>query len=120
MDGLEIELSPVIRSVPLHLPSFTRRRFIGCVGAALLPAWKATAASVDEELIAILNDTHIGGKQKLDSPIPKNLKTTVDWLLALEKQPAAVLINGDLALRDGQPEDYELFAKLIQSISPVG
>jgi Icc protein len=103
--------------MPLHLP---RRHFIGLVGAALLPAWRASAAPVDEDLVAILNDTHIGGKQKLDSPIPSNLRTTVDYLLRLEKQPAAVLINGDLALRDGQPEDYQFFAKLIQPLRDSG
>ncbi len=30
-----------------------------------------------------------------------------------ERHPAAVIINGDLALNDGQAGDYEHFAKLI-------
>jgi 3',5'-cyclic-AMP phosphodiesterase len=118
--GLESGRSSVIRDMPLHLPPISRRHFIGYLGAALLPAWNVSAASVDEDLVAILNDTHIGAKQKLDSPIPQHLKMTVDYLLGLEKRPSAVLINGDLALRDGQPEDYTLFAKLIQPLREAG
>ncbi len=90
------------------------------MGAALVPAWKAISAEVDEDVVAILNDTHIGAKQKIDSPIPQHLVTTVDYLLRLEKRPSAVFINGDLALRDGQPEDYTLFAKLIQPLREAG
>lgn len=103
--------------MPIHLPALPRRRFLAALGASLLPL---RAAEVDDDLIAILNDTHIGGKQKLDTPIPAHLRATVDYLLALPKRPAAVLINGDLALRDGQPEDYELFAKLIQPLREAG
>jgi 3',5'-cyclic AMP phosphodiesterase CpdA len=44
----------------------------------------------------------------------------VDWLLAQPKRPAAVLINGDLALRDGQPGDYRHFAQLIQPLRDAG
>ncbi len=80
----------------------------------------AAAAETEEELVAILNDTHIGAKQKLDSPIPTHLAATVDYLVNLEKRPSAVFINGDLALRDGQPEDYSLFAKLIQPLRESG
>ena len=45
----------------------------------------AAAAETEEELVAILNDTHIGAKQKLDSPIPTHLAATVDYLVNLEK-----------------------------------
>ena len=84
------------------------------------PLARLHAAEVDEDLIAILNDPHIGEKQPPDSPIPQHLKTTVDWLLALPKRPAAVLINGDLALRDGQPGDYRYLARLIQPLRDAG
>ncbi len=73
----------------------------------------AGAAEVDEGLIAILNDTHIGAQQAADAAIPTNLRNTIEWLLALPRRPAAVIINGDLALKDGRRGDYERFAKLI-------
>lgn len=105
--------------MPLHLTS--RRQFITQIGAAVaLVRSPASAAEVDDHLIAILNDTHIGAQQAKDAAIPLNLTTTVDWLLALPKRPAAVIINGDLALKDGRPGDYERFAKLIAPLRDAG
>ena len=120
MEDLGSGSSAVNWGMPIYLPPLSRRRFLFCAGASLLPGWMASAAPMDEDLVAILNDTHIGGKQKLDSPIPQHLTTTVDYLLRLEKRPAAVIINGDLALRDGQPEDYALFAQLIRPLREAG
>ncbi len=80
----------------------------------------AGAAEVDEGLIAILNDTHIGAQQAADAAIPTNLRNTIEWLLALPKRPAAVIINGDLALKDGRRGDYERFAKLIAPLQTAG
>ena len=101
------------RSVmPLHLtPSTSRRQFLTGLGAvAFLPAL-SIATDADEDLIAILNDTHVGEKHPHDSPIPTHLRATVAALLAMPRLPAAVIINGDLALKDGQRGDYEHFAK---------
>ncbi|MFM7605878.1 MAG: metallophosphoesterase family protein [Prosthecobacter sp.] len=101
--------------MPIHLP--TRRSFITQLGAAMtLSQLPATGAEVDPDLIAILNDTHIGAEQASDSPLPCNLRTTVEWLLSLPKRPAAVVLNGDLALKDGQRGDYERLAKLISPL----
>jgi Icc protein len=80
----------------------------------------AAGAEVDEGLIAILNDTHIGAQQAADAAIPTNLRSTIEWLLALPKRPAAVIINGDLALKDGKRGDYERFAKLITPLQAAG
>jgi 3',5'-cyclic AMP phosphodiesterase CpdA len=108
--------------MPISLPAPTRRKFLTGLGSAIasFPLSRLDAAEVDEDLIAILNDPHIGEKQPADSAIPQHLKTTVDWLLAQPKRPACVLINGDLALRDGQPGDYRRFAKLIQPLRDAG
>ena len=112
-----------IRLMPLHLSaSFSRRQFIAQISAGTV-VWSHTAVSAadtDEDLIAILNDSHIGEKHPHDSPIPTNLRNTIAWLLALPKRPAAVIINGDLALKDGQPGDYEHFAKLIAPLREAG
>jgi 3',5'-cyclic AMP phosphodiesterase CpdA len=111
--------------MPLHLtPLATRRHFLGQLGAAVALSTHQgplfAAGATDEDLIAILNDTHIGAQQKADANIPRHLGETVDWLLKLEKKPAAILINGDLALRDGQAADYERFAKLIAPLREAG
>lgn len=105
--------------MPIHLTS--RRQFITQFGAAVaLSQLGASAAETDESLIAILNDTHIGAQQSPTSSIQVNLRMTIDWLLALPKRPAAVVINGDLALRDGKRGDYEQFAKLITPLREAG
>jgi 3',5'-cyclic AMP phosphodiesterase CpdA len=68
---------------------------------------------VDQNWIAILNDPHVAADQPWDSAIPTNLRTTVEWLISQPQFPAAAIINGDLAMFDGQADDYRYFAKLI-------
>ena len=100
--------------MPIHLPARTsRRHFLGQLGAAFAVWSQSPAAEVDGDLVAILNDTHIGAQQKADSPVRQNLAATVEHLIRLPRRPAAVIINGDLALKDGQPGAYELFAEHI-------
>lgn len=105
--------------MPIHLTS--RRQFIARLGAATIFAQReAFSAEVDENLIAILNDTHIGAKHPEGYPVPTHLRETVAYLVGLQNQPAAVIINGDLALNDGQPGDYTHFAKLIEPLREAG
>ena len=105
--------------MPIHLTS--RRQFITQLGAAAaLSSLESTAAEVNEGLIAILNDTHIGAQHPASASIPTNLRSTISYLLALPKRPAAVIINGDLALLDGKRGDYEHFAKLIAPLRDAG
>jgi len=110
--------------MPLHLPPSTRREFLATLGTAFatLPALRLPAAekSVDEDLVVLLNDTHIGAKHKPDAPIRRHLQATVDYIVGLPRRPAAVFINGDLAQRDGQPGDYRLFAEMIQPLRDAG
>lgn len=108
--------------MPIHLPPLSRRHFVRGLGSSLLlPSLaRAAAAATDESLIAILNDTHIGQKHPSDSQNPSHLRETVKWLLALEKRPALVVINGDLALLDGQPGDYAKFVELIRPLREAG
>lgn len=105
--------------MPIHLTS--RRQFIAQLGAAaVLSSVESIAAEVDVSLIAILNDTHIGAQHPASASIPTNLRNTISYLLALPKRPAAVIINGDLALKDGKRADYEHFAKLIAPLRDAG
>lgn len=88
--------------MPVHLPAHNRRQFLATVGAGLVAsASPAFGKTVDTSLVYLLNDTHIGERHPPDSPIPTNLKTVVTELVELKRKPAAVLINGDLALYDG-------------------
>lgn len=119
---LEATTDPRSECMPISLIPSTRRDFLTGLSAALatFPLGLGLAAETDDDLVAILNDTHIGEKQGADSTIPLHLKTTVGWLLSQPKRPACVLINGDLALKDGQPGDYRHFATLIQPLRDAG
>jgi Icc protein len=109
--------------MPIHLSTISRRVFIAQLGGAVVlgPAFGATPVErVDPHRIAILNDTHIGAQHPENAPAPAHLRETVAWLVALERQPAAVVINGDLALSNGQAGDYERFAGLIAPLREAG
>lgn len=108
--------------MPIHIPPTTRRRFIRQFGTAvaIMPFAPLRAADTDADLIAIFNDTHIGGAQPGDSQNPRHLAAAVNYILGLPARPNALVINGDLALRDGQPADYEHFAKLILPLREAG
>jgi 3',5'-cyclic-AMP phosphodiesterase len=103
--------------MPLHLVS--RRQFLAQLGAAVVGA-SSRAAAAGGTLVAVLNDTHIGEKQPPDSAVPANLRRTIEALLDLPERPAAVVINGDLALKDGQRGDYVHFARLLAPLREAG
>lgn len=106
--------------MPIHLAPLSRRRFLKAAGASVLlcglPVNAAESDSVESDLVYLLNDTHIGAKHPPNSPVPSHLRQVVTELVERPKKPACVLINGDLALLDGQPGDYRHFAKLIRPL----
>jgi Icc protein len=105
--------------MPVHI--FSRRQFLCQLGAAVgCVSTRSWGGETDANLIAILNDTHIGEKQPETSAVPGNLRETIARLLALPKRPAAVVINGDLALKDGQRGDYEHLARLLAPLWEAG
>ena len=104
--------------MPIHLPAPNRRQFLVSVGAGLVASsTRAFADDVDEDVVYLLNDTHIGAQHPPDSPVPSHLRQVVDELLRRQRKPACVLINGDLALKDGQPGDYAHFSRLIEPLT---
>lgn len=104
--------------MPIHLGPGNRRAFLKSVGvgAAALASVPSQADEVDANLVYLLNDTHIGEKHPPASPVPRHFREVVGEIVGLKRSPAAVLINGDLALKDGQPGDYRHFAKLIRPL----
>jgi 3',5'-cyclic-AMP phosphodiesterase len=106
--------------MPIHLCSLDRRGFLTVLGGSVVAisagaarATEGARTKIEDDLIYLLNDTHIGEKQPPDSPVPSHLRQVVDELTGRETKPAAVLINGDLALKDGQPGDYRHLAQLL-------
>ena len=107
--------------MPIHLPAQNRRQFLLTVGAGMVACTTDSFSSaLDEDLVYLLNDTHIGEKQPADSAVPSHLRQVVDELVGLVRKPTCVLVNGDLALKDGQPGDYRHFARLIAPLREAG
>ncbi len=107
--------------MPIHLPSQSRRQFLFTVGATVAAGAGASSShafgnDIEDDLVYLLNDTHIGEKHPPDSPVPSHLRQVVEELVGLQRKPACVLVNGDLALKDGQPGDYRHLATLIQPL----
>ena len=96
------------------MSAHTRRKFLAISGASLFAcASDSFGSQIDQDSVYLINDTHIGEKQPPSSAVPTHLRQIVTELTGLKQKPACVLINGDLALTDGQPGDYRHFAKLI-------
>lgn len=115
--------------MPLHLPSLSRREFLkraalGGVGLALAPHAHAGlfGKSRDKHTFALLSDTHIAADAAAESrgvKMAEHLATVSRELAALPNKPAAILVNGDLAFKNGQPGDYTAFAGLSDSLRAV-
>ena len=110
--------------MPIHLATLNRRRFLQAAGASVFLYGRdlnaAKTLEVESDLVYLLNDTHIGEKHPPNSPVPSHLRQVVTELVNRPTKPACVLINGDLALTDGQPGDYQHFGNLIRPLQDAG
>jgi 3',5'-cyclic-AMP phosphodiesterase len=110
--------------MPLYLPS-TRRQFIQATSAFTLAPWCKGQEQPKTELWHLLSDTHIAEDTATVSRgvnMAEHLQKAVQSVLSCqEKEPAfGLLIDGDLALRDGQPGDYATLVKLLQPLREAG
>lgn len=109
--------------MPFHL-THSRRSFLTTSAAGLLGLKSrlghGAEKTVEDDVVYLLNDTHVGEKHPPDSPVPSHLKQVVTEIVDRPRKPTAVIINGDLALHDGQPGDYRHFAKLIAPLQKAG
>jgi 3',5'-cyclic AMP phosphodiesterase CpdA len=108
--------------------SLSRRRFFQLAGLATLAFPLRGLAALDTsggDEVVIINDIHLTGIP--EEKIPANakadsdhLQSTVKQILALPKKPAAVIINGDLALSIGTAADYAVVRALIAPLRDAG
>jgi 3',5'-cyclic-AMP phosphodiesterase len=112
--------------MPIHLPAISRRRFLSAAGAAaagvLLRPWApwADERAVDPNRFALLADTHINALRLLHhrsgSSMWQNMQLASKQIIALDPQPAAVIVNGDCAHLVGLAADY---AALVDALEPM-
>ena len=114
--------------MPIYLPPLSpisRRRFLAgslALGAAALLPRNLSAAekTVDPDSFALLSDCHINADRSTvvnKANMADQLAQVSSEVLALEKRPAATVINGDLAHLKGEAKDY---AALVDTCSIIG
>ena len=118
--------------MPALLPQLSRREFLkraALAGAALtlspLSRAELFGKSHDEHAFAFFSDTHIAA----DASAVKNGVNMADHLTACVRelvswpvQPATLIMNGDLALNNGQSGDYATLGKLLEparALAPI-
>jgi len=116
--------------MPLHLPPISRRDFlkraaIAGVGLSLAPRLSAAelGKSRDENFFALFSDCHVSTDAAAVSRnvnMASNLAAVTKELLAMPTRPAALIINGDLALKSGMAAEYATFSGLIDPIRADG
>ncbi|MFT5093091.1 MAG: hypothetical protein ACI93T_001915 [Porticoccaceae bacterium] len=69
--------------MPVHLPAHSRRQFLTTMGTALVVGSTRVLAAdqADQDLVYLLNDTHIGEKHPPTSPVPTHLRQAVTELV---------------------------------------
>jgi len=118
--------------MPLHLPQLTRRAFLqrlALAGAAIAIAPTSHAGlfgkSRDKHTFAFFSDTHLAADPAAVSRevnMADHLAACVRELAAWPVKPAAVIVNGDLALQAGQAGDYASFGRGIaplRTLAPI-
>lgn len=114
--------------MPIFLPQLSRRAFLkraALAGTAvvLAPGCAGVAGkSSDNNTFVFFSDPHIAADPAVKNNgvnMSDNLTAAVNEFLRQPVPPAAVIVNGDLAFKDGQPGDYATFGKLIEPVRAV-
>lgn len=110
--------------MPLHLDPLSRRRFFR--GAAVLTAsglGLPLRAAASTESWALLSDTHIAAdREKVvrGANMAEHLERVIAEILNEGESLRGVIIDGDVALDDGQPGDYVRLKELLQPLAAAG
>jgi Icc protein len=110
--------------MPVSLPAYpSRRRFLReaaqMSGVAIVASRSSIGSTLAPAWYAWLSDTHIATLPSTDSRgqnMAANLDKVVAGILAEPTPPRAAIVDGDLALLDGQPGDY---TNLVERLSPL-
>jgi predicted MPP superfamily phosphohydrolase len=112
--------------MPITLPQLSRREFLkraALAGAATALAPSSYAGlfgkSRDKHTFAFFSDTHIAADAatvQRGVNMADNLAACVRELTMWRVKPAAVIVNGDLAMKAGLPDDYATFGKLLEPV----
>jgi hypothetical protein len=112
--------------MPIHLAPISRRRFLAqslaataayALGHSLRGA--EAAKPTDENSFALLSDPHLAADKAHIARgvnMADHFTAVTRELVALEKRPAGVFINGDCAYNSGETADYGTVVELLKPI----
>jgi hypothetical protein len=103
----------------------SRRAAMGSLAGIGLAATLGRASTSAEAppWYALVSDTHIAADPKatnLKQTMAENLRATIVDILAQPSAPQGVVIDGDLALKNGQPGDYATLLGLLDPLRRAG
>lgn len=114
-----------ISLLPGGMRAVSRREALaGMVGVGV-SAWlgRRSRAGGEPGWYALLSDTHVAAdptRRTRDQNMAENLRAAVGDILAQPTRPRAAFIDGDLALKDGQPGDYARLVGLLEPLRTAG
>ena len=85
----------------------------------MLSQRQAAGAADGGEFWALLSDTHIAADESAEARgvvLAAQFRRVLKQVAAAGAKPHGVLINGDCALKDGQPEDYAQFLRCVKPL----
>lgn len=102
----------------------SRREFLAALAAggaslALGQSVQSTAAESPNDWYALVSDIHIAADPSTrlrGQVMADNLRAVVSEILAADAAPRAVLVDGDLALQQGRPDDYRTVVSLLEPL----
>ena len=111
--------------MPFHLPPLTRRQLLGRSALAAAGLFLPGLARADDEADRwiLFSDPHIAADPATISreiSLAEHLRQSVRQSLAGGAKPLGALVDGDCALKDGQPGDYSTFLDLIKPLREAG
>lgn len=113
--------------MPIHA-GISRRSFLAhsaavVAGVTVLRGAHGANAATNAHQIALLSDTHIPNSPDIaarGTNMTQNLRQVVQEILALDRKPAGVMINGDCAYLKGLPDDYANLSACVAPLSDAG
>jgi 3',5'-cyclic AMP phosphodiesterase CpdA len=113
--------------MPFQLPPTSRRRFLAGAVAAMASgrfgSRLAFADDADPHAVALLADTHVAADRARvvrGVNLADHLTTAVKRVTGLPHRPAGAFVLGDLALKDGQADDYTTLGELLKPARAAG
>lgn len=116
-------------AMPVTLPALTRRDLLkhsASLGLGMLAGQQlASAQEPAKELWLLFSDTHIAEDRKhieREVNMTDHLQQAVKEVLRLQEKERSfgLFVNGDLALKEGQPGDYSTFVDLVTPLRQAG